>query len=141
MIRITPDFAIAENEITERFVLSRGPGGQNVNKVATAVQLRFDLAASPNVPEPVKERLRALAGKRVDKGGVLMLRARRHRSLERNRQEARERLISLLQRAAIPPKPRRARRGESAVARESRLRWKHQHGKQKELRRRVRGDG
>jgi ribosome-associated protein len=141
MIPITKDFAIGEDELSERFVLSSGPGGQNVNKVATTVQLRFDVAGSPTVPAEVKERLRRLAGRRIDKDGVLLIRARQHRSLERNRREARERLVALLQRAAERPKPRRARRGESTGARQRRLEWKHRHGRQKELRRNPASEG
>ena len=109
-IRITPRIAIDEAELRERFVLATGPGGQNVNKVATAVQLRFDVARSPSLPEPVRQRLLALAGKRLTRNGVLVLMARRHRSQERNRIEARARLAELIREAAEPPAERRATR-------------------------------
>ncbi|HVO16735.1 MAG TPA: alternative ribosome rescue aminoacyl-tRNA hydrolase ArfB [Alphaproteobacteria bacterium] len=106
-MRITPRIAIDEAELRERFVLAAGPGGQNVNKVATAVQLRFDVARSPSLPEPVRQRLLALAGKRLTKDGVLVLMARRHRSQERNRIEARARLAELIRAAAEAPAERR----------------------------------
>ena len=107
MIRITPSIAIDEDELEETFVRASGPGGQNVNKVSTAVQLRFGLRASPNLPEDVRERLAQLAGRRLTQDGVLLIFADRFRSQERNRQDALERLVDLIRRAAVRPTPRR----------------------------------
>jgi ribosome-associated protein len=134
MIPINRQLKIGENELTERFVQSRGPGGQNVNKVATTVQLRFDVDASPNLPADVKERLHRIAAGRIDKTGVLMIRARRHRTLERNRREARERLVELIRRAAERQKPRKFRRGESRRAKERRITEKKIRGEKKQMR-------
>jgi ribosome-associated protein len=109
-LRVTPQITIEDSELEESFIQASGPGGQNVNKVATAVQLRFDVARSPSLPEDVRERLTALAGRRLTQNGVLVLTARNHRTQERNREEARERLAELIRQAAIAPKPRRATR-------------------------------
>lgn len=106
-ITVTDDLSIGEDEISETFVLASGPGGQNVNKVSSAVQLRFDVRHSPSLPEDVRARLRHIAGARLTKEGVLVLTAREHRSQERNRAEARARLVDLIARAAVRPKPRR----------------------------------
>ena len=106
-IPITPRIAIDESEIEERFVHASGPGGQNVNKVATAVELRFDVVHSPSLPHDVRERLIKLAGRRLTKDGGLVLDGRRLRTQERNRADARARLIELIAQAAIPPIPRR----------------------------------
>ena len=106
MIEVTPDIRIDEDELSFSFVRASGPGGQNVNKVSTAVQLRFDAANSPNLPEAVRARALRLAGRRATTEGVIVLDARRHRTQERNRQDAVERLVALLQRAAELPKPR-----------------------------------
>lgn len=108
MIRITDQISIDESEIEESFVRSSGPGGQNVNKLSTAVQLRFDVRASPSLPNDVALRLMRLAGRRVTKDGVLVLIAQNHRTQERNRAEAQERLVALIQEAAVRPTPRRA---------------------------------
>jgi ribosome-associated protein len=104
---VTDDIAIDESELSESFVLASGPGGQNVNKVSSAVQLRFDVAHSPSLPDDVRHRLMRLAGSRLTKDGVLIITAREHRSQDRNRSEARARLIDLIRRAARRPKPRR----------------------------------
>jgi ribosome-associated protein len=106
MIEVTPSIRLDEDELSERFVRASGPGGQNVNKVATAVQLRFDAAHSPSLPEAVRQRLLRLAGRRVTAEGVLVISAQRHRTLERNRQDALDRLLALIRRAAEPPRPR-----------------------------------
>ena len=106
MIEVTPDIRLADDELSFSFVRASGPGGQNVNKVSTAVQLRFDAANSPNLPDAVRARALRLAGRRATTEGVIVLDARRHRTQERNRQDAIDRLVALLQRAAEPPKPR-----------------------------------
>jgi ribosome-associated protein len=108
MIRITDQISIDDGELEESFVRSSGPGGQNVNKLSTAVQLRFDVRRSPSLPNDVAIRLMRLAGKRMTKDGVLVLIAQNHRTQERNRAEAQERLVALIQEAAVRPVPRRA---------------------------------
>jgi ribosome-associated protein len=110
MIPILGDIAISENELEERFVRSSGPGGQNVNKLSTAVQLRFDLMNSPSLPPGLKARAAKLAGQRLTRDGVIVISADRFRTQEQNRDDARERLIELLRRAAVVPKKRRKTR-------------------------------
>ncbi len=110
MIRVTPAIMIRENELRFDFVRSSGPGGQNVNKVATAVQLRFDAARSPSLPEDVRRRLVRLAGRKMTADGVLVITARRHRTQRKNRDDAVERLVALVRRAAATPKARRKTR-------------------------------
>lgn len=110
MIRINDHISIDDAEISESFIRSSGPGGQNVNKLATAVQLRFDVRHSPSLPHEVRARLERLAGRRLTRDGVLVLVAQRHRTQERNRADAIERLIELIRAAAVRPTPRRATR-------------------------------
>ena len=119
-IRIDQHIALEEGEIGESFIRASGPGGQNVNKVASAVQLRFDARRSSSLPEPVRARLERLAGRRLTQDGVIVITAQRYRSQERNRQDALDRLVALIRRAAEPPRPRRATR-PTAAARERRL--------------------
>jgi ribosome-associated protein len=109
-LHVTPQIVIDEDELRERFIQASGPGGQNVNKVATAVQLRFDVARSPSLPEDVRRRLMTLAGRRLTQDGVLVLIARTARTQERNRAEVRDRLVELIRQASIAPKPRRPTR-------------------------------
>ena len=120
MIPIGDGLALDERDVEESFIRASGPGGQNVNKVASAVQLRFDLRQSRSLPEPVRVRLARLAGRRLSQDGVLVITAQRFRSQERNRQDAFDRLVALIRRAAEPPRPRRPTR-PSAASRERRL--------------------
>jgi ribosome-associated protein len=117
MLRITDSIAIDDSELSESFVRASGPGGQNVNKVSSAVQLRFDARHSPSLPNDVAVRLMRLAGKRVTKEGVIVIIAQAHRAQERNRAEARERLFDLIREAAVKPTPRRATKVPKAVKR------------------------
>ena len=133
MIRIDYRISIDERELEERFIRASGPGGQNVNKLATAVQLRFDVRHSPSLPAQVRTRLERLAGRRLTRDGVLVINAQRHRTQERNRQDALERLIALIQRAAVAPVPRRPTK-PTAGARERRLQSKKHRGSIKDLR-------
>jgi ribosome-associated protein len=107
MIQVTDRISIDESELDESFIRASGPGGQNVNKLSSAVQLRFDVRRSPSLPNDVAIRLMRLAGNRLTKDGVLVITAQRHRTQERNRDDARERLIELIREAAVPPTPRR----------------------------------
>jgi ribosome-associated protein len=118
MIRVTDTISIDESELSESFVRSSGPGGQNVNKLSTAVQLRFDVRRSPSLPNDVAIRLYRIAGQRMTKDGVLVITAQRHRTQERNRADARERLIAMIREAATPPAPRRPTKPPKASRRE-----------------------
>src|SRR4051812_26125574 len=117
MIRITPELSIHEDELSETFVRASGPGGQNVNKVSTAVELRFDAVASPNLPDAVKARLKSVAGRRMTKDGVIVLLAQRFRTQEANRTDALARLIDLIAQAAVVQAERRATRPPRASRR------------------------
>lgn len=136
MIQVTPDLSIRETELKLDFIRSSGPGGQNVNKVATAVQLRFDASKSPSLPADVRRRLVRIAGKRVSKEGVLLIDARRFRTQERNRQDAVERLVQWIRKAAEAPK-KRIKTKPSLRSKERRLEGKHQRSETKRLRKAI----
>jgi ribosome-associated protein len=133
MIRVNAQIELDEREIQEDFVRASGPGGQNVNKVSTAVQLRFDVARSPSLPEPVRARLIILAGRRVTQDGVLIIEAERFRSQRRNRDDALERLIELIREACEVDKPRRPTR-PTLASKKRRLDSKQRRGETKKLR-------
>lgn len=133
MIPISETIALDDAEIGESFIRASGPGGQNVNKVSSAVQLRFDVRRSPSLPEAVRQRLERLGGRRVSQDGVLVITARRFRSQERNRQDALDRLVALIRRAASPPPPRRATR-PTVASRQRRLADKAQRARLKQQR-------
>jgi ribosome-associated protein len=134
MIRVNAQISLDEREIEEDFVRASGPGGQNVNKLSTAVQLRFDVRASPSLSADVRERLEKLAGSRLTRDGVLVIIAQRHRTQARNRQDALDRLIELVRKAAVAPRPRRATK-PSRASRERRIDSKKRHASLKRLRR------
>ncbi|MCJ7737085.1 MAG: aminoacyl-tRNA hydrolase [Anaerolineae bacterium] len=140
MITITDDITIDEDEITFKFARSSGPGGQNVNRVETAAQLRFDVRRSTSRPEQVRQRLERLARNRITRDGILLINARRYRSQERNREDAVKRLVALVWEAAQRPRTRRRTR-PSASVREHRLSGKKHRGQLKQQRNQVhRGD-
>jgi ribosome-associated protein len=128
MIRITDTISIYESELSESFVRASGPGGQNVNKVSSAVQLRFDVRHSPSLPNDVAVRLMRLAGKRLTKEGVIVIVAQQHRTQERNREDARNRLFTMIRQAAIRPTPRRPTKVPKAQRRERLEAKKHRSG-------------
>jgi len=134
MIRVTDSISIDESELSESFVRSSGPGGQNVNKLSTAVQLRFDVRHSPSLPNDVAVRLMRIAGKRMTKDGVLVIVAQQHRTQERNRADALERLIAMIQEAAVRPVPRRATKPPRA-SKQQRLDSKKRRSAIKQMRR------
>jgi ribosome-associated protein len=136
MLVVAPDIRIDESEIEEKFVRASGPGGQNVNKVATSVQLRFDVSHSPSLPEAVRQRLLQIAAGRVSAEGILIIEARQFRTQEQNRQAARERLVALLQKAAEVPRVRRPSR-PSLAAKAARTDNKRRRGRIKRLRHTV----
>jgi ribosome-associated protein len=134
MIQVTGRIAIDEGEIEESFVRASGPGGQNVNKLSTAVQLRFDVRHSPSLPSDVRDRLERIAGSRLTNEGVLVIIAQRHRTQVRNRQDAQDRLVEMIRQAAITPVKRRATRPTKA-SRERRIEGKKRRSGIKNLRR------
>ena len=133
MLKITDQISLDERELEERFVRASGPGGQNVNKVSTAVELRFDVLGSASLPEGVRVRLRRLAGRRLSDEGILIIRADRFRTQERNREDARERLAELIRKATIVPK-RRVPTKPSRASKERRRDDKKKRGRVKRLR-------
>ncbi|MGD2270712.1 MAG: alternative ribosome rescue aminoacyl-tRNA hydrolase ArfB [Desulfobacterales bacterium] len=136
MIHITPEIKISEKEIKLDFIHAAGPGGQNVNKVATAVQLRFDVKNAPLLPDNVRKRLIRLAGRRITEDGILVIQAKRFRSQERNRQDARQRLVKLIRMACEQPKTRRKTKPTRA-SKERLLAAKRHRGQIKRLRKPV----
>lgn len=139
MLQVTPSIVIDDSEIEERFVRASGPGGQNVNKVSTAVQLRFDAGRSTSIDDEVRGRLTAIAGSRMTADGVLVIDSRTFRTQAQNREAARERLVELLRQAAVKPKRRRKTR-PSGASRLQRLESKRRRASTKQGRRNVAGD-
>jgi ribosome-associated protein len=136
MLYVTENINIREQEIEEHFIRSSGPGGQNINKVSTAVQLRFAAMTSEALPSRVRQRLKKLAGRRMTADGVLVIEARRYRTQERNRQDARQRLVELIRQATLKRKPRLPTR-PSLASQKRRLETKTRRGKNKRLRAKI----
>lgn len=137
MIKITNNLYINEDELQYKFIRSSGPGGQKVNKTASGVQLRFDVANSPTLTEDIRKRLIQLAGRKMTEGGILIIDAQRYRTQKQNREDALERLIELIRKAASPQKERKATK-PSRASKERRLRRKKRRAEKKRLRRRIR---
>jgi ribosome-associated protein len=133
MLQITPSLHIDERELQLEYIRASGPGGQNVNKVATAVQLRFDIVNSPALASDIKGRLIRLAGKRVNADGVLLIEARRFRTQEANREDAIQRLVEMIRKVLVPPKPRKKTK-PTVASREKRLQEKKRKGEVKKIR-------
>ncbi|MDF2901711.1 MAG: aminoacyl-tRNA hydrolase [Phenylobacterium sp.] len=140
MIEVTPTISISEDEISERFIRSAGPGGQNVNKVSTAVELRFDVRRSPSLPNDVAIRLMKLGGRKITQDGVLVLVAMSHRTQERNRADALDRLLGLIREAAQPPPPPRKKTKPTLAAKKRRVEAKVRRGGVKSMRGKVQGE-
>ena len=140
MIEITPEISLNDDEVSERFIRAAGPGGQNVNKVSTAVELRFDVRGSPSLPNDVAIRLMKLAGRRLTQDGILVLVAMTHRTQERNRAAALDRLIELIRKAAEPPPPPRKKTRPTMASKVRRLDGKVRRGGVKVMRGKPRGD-
>lgn len=139
-IEVTPEISLGDDEVQVRAVRASGPGGQHVNKVSTAIELRFDVRASPSLPERVRGRLERLAGSRLTQEGVLVLLAQEHRSQELNRQAAVERLAELIRKAAEPPPPPRKKTKPTYASKLRRLEGKARRATVKAMRNRPRGD-
>ncbi len=140
MIEIDDRISLSDDEVTARFVRASGPGGQHVNKTSTAVELRFDVRASPSLPEPVRARLYRLAGSRLTQDGVLIVVSQTHRSQEMNRQDALERLVALIRKAAEPPPPPRKKTKPTYASKLRRLEGKTKRSGVKAMRSRPARD-